>query len=300
MKLIQYVDILSAARKGGKIFTDEKYILTPLAKEALKSHNVKILGGGHSMRKIIIAGNWKMNKTTDESSALSEKILAGIGKLEGRIVVICPPFTSLEAVRRSVKDKEGVYLGAQNLFYEESGAYTGEVSAAMLKSAGCDFVIIGHSERRQYFGETDEIINKKIKRALEKELTPIVCVGETLVERESQRQFTVVKKQITGALAGLEKKDIEKIVIAYEPVWAIGTGKTATPSSAQEMHEFIRKRLQEVADAECAQKISILYGGSMNPANVKGLLESPDIDGGLIGGASLKAEDFLKLIYYDA
>ncbi|MBA3052210.1 MAG: triose-phosphate isomerase [Candidatus Omnitrophota bacterium] len=253
------------------------------------------------MRKIIIAGNWKMNMSNEEAVKLSRAVASGLGDLSsrGRIAVMCPPFTALNSVAPSISGAKGLYLGAQNMFYEDNGAYTGEVSADMLLSCGCSFCIIGHSERRKYFGETDETVNKKAKKALEKSLTPVICVGETLEERESSRAFNVVKKQITGALQGISKEDIAKVVIAYEPVWAIGTGKTASPEQAQSMHAYIREQIAGLSDGVVAQSVSILYGGSMNPSNVKGLLECTDIDGGLIGGASLKAEDFLKLVHFD-
>jgi len=301
MKLIRYEDILSAARRGGKLFAEGKYLLTPLAKEALKRHNVEILSGGSSMRKIIIAGNWKMNMSNDNALKLSKAVAAGLGDISsrGRIAVMCPPFTALTSVAPSLSGAKGLYLGAQNIFYEDKGAYTGEISADMLISCGCTFCIIGHSERRKYFGETDETVNKKVKKSLEKSLTPIICVGETLEERESSRAFNVVKKQVMGALNGMSKEDIAKVVIAYEPVWAIGTGKTASPEQAQSMHAYIREQLAGLSDASVSQAVPILYGGSMNPANVKALIECPDIDGGLIGGASLKAEDFLKLVHFD-
>lgn len=253
------------------------------------------------MRKIIIAGNWKMNMSNEDAVKLSLAVASGLGDLSsrGRIAVMCPPSTALSSVASSISGSKGLYLGAQNMFYEDKGAYTGEVSADMLLSCGCSFCIIGHSERRKYFGETDETVNKKAKKALEKSLTPLICVGETLEERESHRELSVVKKQITGALQGISKEDISKVVIAYEPVWAIGTGKTASPEQAQSMHAYIREQIAGLSDASVSQRVSILYGGSMNPANVKGLLECTDIDGGLIGGASLKAEDFLKLVHFD-
>ncbi|MFH1352162.1 MAG: triose-phosphate isomerase [bacterium] len=303
MKVVTYADILSASRKDKKVFTGGKYIITPLAKEAQVRHGVKILAGGKSMRREIIAGNWKMNKTAEEAESLARGIADGVASRGGisvknRIVVLCPPFTALAAVREIIAGKDGVFLGAQNVYYEDKGAFTGEVSAEMLSASGCSFVIVGHSERRKYFGDTDEIINLKVKKALGKKLTPILCVGETLEEREAHRELKVVKSQLKSDLDGMGK-DTGKIVIAYEPVWAIGTGKTATPETAQKMHEFIRKEIAEITCSETAEKMSILYGGSVNPENVKQLMECPDIDGGLIGGASLKAADFLKLVYYD-
>jgi len=303
MKVVTYADILSASRKDKKVFTGGKYILTPLAKEALHRHGVKILTGGKSMRKEIMAGNWKMNNTAEEADALARGIAEGVVSRGGmpagnRSVILCPPFTALAAVGKIIAGKNGVFLGAQNVYYEDKGAFTGEISAEMLKTSGCSFVIIGHSERRKYFGDTDEIINRKVKKALEKGLTPILCVGETLAEREAHREFNVVKGQLKSDLDGLGE-DTGKIVIAYEPIWAIGTGKTATPETAQKMHEFVRKEISEISSPETAQKMPILYGGSVKPENVKQLMEGPDIDGGLIGGASLKADAFLKLIYYD-
>lgn len=302
MKVVTYADILSAAGKDKKVFVGGKYIVTPLAKEALKRHSVEILTGGKSMRKEIIAGNWKMNKTAQDAIVLSRGIADGVVArhgmpLKNRIVVLCPPFTALAAVGEVIPENNGIFLGAQNVYYEDNGAFTGEVSVEMLKTAGCSFVIVGHSERRKYFGDTDEIINIKVRKVLAKGLTPILCVGETLEERESHRELNVVKKQLNLDLKDL--KDAGKVVIAYEPIWAIGTGKTATPEIAQKMHGFIRERLLVQLGAEVAQKMSILYGGSVKPDNVKSLMEGPDIDGGLIGGASLKVEDFLKLIYYD-
>jgi triosephosphate isomerase len=253
------------------------------------------------MRKTIIAGNWKMNMNNDEAVKLAAAVSSGAGDLSarGRIAVMCPPFTALSSVKAAISGVKDLYLGAQNMFYEDKGAYTGEVSADMLVSCGCSFCIVGHSERRQYFGESDITVNKKVKKALEKSLTPIICVGETLQERESHRELSVVKKQLAGALAGISKDELSKVVIAYEPVWAIGTGRTASPEQAQAMHAYIREQLAEFSDTSVSQAVSILYGGSMNPANVRSLLGCSDIDGGLIGGSSLKAEDFLKLIHFD-
>ena len=187
-------------------------------------------------------------------------------------------------------------LGAQNMFFEDSGAYTGEISASMLKAVGCKYVIIGHSERRQYFSETDEGVNKKVKKALAAGLIPIMCIGETLEERESGREQDVVREQVTGGLKGVDIQDASELVLAYEPVWAIGTGKTASPDQAQEMHGFIRSLLEETYGKTKAAGIHILYGGSMKPSNAAELLDKPDVDGGLIGGAALKASDFLALV----
>lgn len=246
------------------------------------------------MRKRIIAGNWKMNKDVDAAVDLAQQIKSGYEKFDVD-VVLCPPFTNLYAVHQVVKDSP-VGLGAQNIFWEDSGAFTGEVSGPMLKSAGCQFVIIGHSERRQYFGETDETVNKRLNKALEHDLTPIVCVGESLEEREANETESVVETQVRGALQGFEKDQIENIVIAYEPVWAIGTGKVATPEQAQEVHKFIRDLLETMYDRELSEALRIQYGGSMKPENAAELLAQPDIDGGLIGGASLKADSFLGIV----
>ncbi len=246
------------------------------------------------MRKRIIAGNWKMNKDVEEAVDLAQQIKADYSNFDVD-VVLCTPFTDLYAVFQVIKDSP-IALGAQNIYWEDSGAFTGEISASMLKSTGCQFVIIGHSERRLYFGETDETVNKRIKKALDGELIPIVCVGESLEERETNKTEHVVETQIRGALQGLSKQDIADIVIAYEPVWAIGTGKVATPEQAQEVHKFIRNLLETLYDRELSESLRIQYGGSMKPENAAELLSQPDIDGGLIGGASLKADSFLGII----
>lgn len=209
---------------------------------------------------------------------------------------VCPPFVSLPSALTSRKPGSSVEVGAQNVHFEDNGAYTGEVSTAMLNELGCKFVILGHSERREYFGEDDTLINKKVKKALEAGLTPIVCVGEVLEERKKDMHFEVVRTQTSGSLAGLSPSDAAKIVIAYEPVWAIGTGETATPEQAQEMHSFLRSELAGLFDQSTADGICILYGGSMNPGNADELLGQPDVDGGLIGGASLKPDSFAELV----
>ncbi len=247
------------------------------------------------MRKKIIAGNWKMNKTVGEAVDLAEAIKREIGDLRDVDVVLCPPFTALKAVSDVVSGSH-IDLGAQNMHWEKSGAFTGEVSPAMLRDLYCHFVILGHSERRQYFGETDETVNRKAKAALASNLTPIVCVGETLQERESGRMAEVVTKQVKGSLAGLTAKELAQTVIAYEPVWAIGTGKTATAAQAQEVHALIRSVLAELSDAQTAQAVRIQYGGSMKGSNAKELLSQPDIDGGLIGGAALEARSFVEIV----
>jgi triosephosphate isomerase len=246
-------------------------------------------------RKRIIAGNWKMNKGVGESQTLAADIKRDLAECSEVEVVLCPPFTSLQAVADTVGET-AIKFGAQNMHWEASGAYTGEISALMLRSLYCHFVILGHSERRLYFGETDNIINKKTKAALAATLTPIVCVGETLEERQSDRQAAVVRTQITGSLEGIAPADLKKVVIAYEPVWAIGTGLTATPEQAQEMHAFIRSLLKEMSQDDVAGSVRILYGGSMKPSNASELLAKPDIDGGLIGGAALEAKSFVELV----
>jgi len=246
------------------------------------------------MRKKIIAGNWKMNKNVNEAIELSKAIQSKLDT-ENVDVVLCPPFTNLYAVHQIIKNTP-IGLGAQNLYWEDKGAYTGEISADMLKSVGCQFVIIGHSERRQYFGETDETVNKKIKKALEYDLIPMVCVGESLDQRENNETEQVVENQVRGAFEGLDKDSAEKIIIAYEPVWAIGTGKVATPEQAQEVHKLIRDLVVDLYNKDVAASMRIQYGGSMKPKNAKELLEQPDIDGGLIGGASLDADSLLGII----
>ena len=245
------------------------------------------------MRKPIIAGNWKMNNTAAEGVKLIEA-LKGLVKDANCDVVACVPFTDIPAVSEAVKGTN-IHLGAQNVHFAEKGAFTGEISASMLKEYGVEYVIIGHSERRQYFGETDETVNKRIQAALKYELKPIVCIGETLEEREGNKTEAVLEKQIKGAFAGISADDFKKIVIAYEPVWAIGTGKTATPDMAEATHAFIRKVIAGLYGA-IAEDTVIQYGGSMKPENSKELVAQADIDGGLIGGAALKADSFHDLV----
>ncbi len=245
------------------------------------------------MRKPIMAGNWKMFKNEAEAVAFAQTLKPLVCDVNDQAIVICPTFPALSKVS-DVLTNCNISVGAQNLHWEEEGAFTGEVSAAMLKSVGCTYVIIGHSERRQYFGETDETVNKKLMSALKHKLNAIVCVGETLEQREKGETFKVIEKQVKEGTKGLGVRDWGLVVIAYEPVWAIGTGKTATPQQAQEVHKFIRGLLPK----EVAQDIRILYGGSVKPENVKELMSQPDIDGGLVGGASLKVESFVKLIKY--
>jgi triosephosphate isomerase len=248
-------------------------------------------------RNYLIAGNWKMNSGSGKTAPFFNELSKMAGNVPGQVeMLICPPFVSLSEAAEAAKSIPGMHIGAQNLHFENDGAYTGEISAAMLKDAGCSHVIIGHSERREYFGETDQIIGKKIMKALENGLTPVVCVGEVLDQRKSGDHFRVVETQTRGALAGMGKADIEKIVIAYEPVWAIGTGETASPEQAQEMHAFIRKVLVEISGMDVASGIRILYGGSMKPDNAAELLGQTDVDGGLIGGASLKADSYAAIV----
>jgi triosephosphate isomerase (TIM) len=246
------------------------------------------------MRKSIVAGNWKMNKTLDEGVALAKEINGKVTD-NGVTVIVCPPFIHLTEVNK-VLTSGLVGLSAQNCADHDSGAYTGEVSPAMIKSTGAEYVIVGHSERRSYYGDTNEILKSKVELALASGLTPIFCCGEVLEEREAGNHFEVVKSQIKEALFSLSADDMKKIIVAYEPVWAIGTGKTATPDQAQEMHKEIREFLGEKYGTALADELSILYGGSCKPSNAKELFGNPDVDGGLIGGASLKADDFIGII----
>ncbi len=246
------------------------------------------------MRKPIIAGNWKMNKTTAEAKELITALAPKVKDAKCDVVV-CVPFTDIKTVAELVAGT-CIKVGAQNVAWADSGAFTGEISAAMLKEAGAEYVIIGHSERRQYFGETDATVNKRLTQALKNGLKPIVCVGETLAEREGDKTESVCKTQVAGAFAGLSSEDAAKVVIAYEPVWAIGTGKTATDEQANETIGYIRSVVKELYGAEIADGMRIQYGGSMNAKNVAGLMAQKEIDGGLIGGASLKADDFSVIV----
>ncbi len=247
------------------------------------------------MRKKIIAGNWKMNNDLNESQSLVSGIIGGLGNDDKCEVIVCPPFTSLNEVHSLVKDSP-VKLGAQNMFFEESGAYTGEISASMLKSVGCEYVILGHSERRTIFGESDEWINNKIKKAIESGLKVIFCIGETLAQREEGETDAVVKNQIINGLQNVTSENLKTVTIAYEPIWAIGTGKTASPEQAQEVHAFIRNLIEEIYSKESAENLIIQYGGSVKPDNAASLLSQPDIDGALVGGACLKPDSFLSII----
>jgi len=247
------------------------------------------------MKKKIIAGNWKMNNDLNESQSLVSGIISGLGNDDKCEVIVCPPFTSLSEVHSLVKDSP-VKLGAQNMFFEESGAYTGEISAGMLKSVGCEYVMLGHSERRTIFGESDEWINNKIKKAIESELKVIFCIGETLAQREEGVTDAVVKNQIINGVQNVTSENLKTITIAYEPIWAIGTGKTASPVQAQEVHAFIRNLIEEIYSKESAENLIIQYGGSVKPDNAANLLSQPDIDGALVGGACLKPASFLSII----
>ncbi len=248
------------------------------------------------MRPKVVAGNWKMYTDSASAQTLVHAIVDALrGASPACTVVVCPPFTALQSVHDLVRTTP-VKLGAQNLFYEEEGAYTGEISAAMLCSVGCEFVIVGHSERRQYFGDTDATVNLRVQRALAHGLRPIVCVGETLAEREANTTASVVRRQVVGGLAGIAASAMEHITIAYEPVWAIGTGRTATPMQAQEVHALIRSVIAELFSTEVAANTPILYGGSVKPDNAAALFAEPDVDGGLVGGASLDAASFANIV----
>ncbi|MBS1368599.1 MAG: triose-phosphate isomerase [Lentisphaeria bacterium] len=249
-------------------------------------------------RKVIIAGNWKMNKTAAEGKALVEALKGLVADVpaEKADIVVCPPFTTIAAVAEAIKGSN-IKLGAQNIHWAANGAFTGEIAADMLKELGVEYVIIGHSERRQYFGETDETVNKRVKAALAAGFTPIVCVGEMLEDRESGKTEKVLFTQLEGGLAGLGKDEMAKVVIAYEPVWAIGTGRTATPEMAEETHNYIRMTLNDMFGREIGEGVRIQYGGSMKADNAKELVAQRNIDGGLIGGAALVADSFSKLIH---
>ncbi len=248
-------------------------------------------------RKPILAGNWKMNKSRQESADLAKALVASVGDVTEAEVVICPVYTSLDAAIDAVKGSN-IKVGAQNCHFEETGAYTGEISVAMLKEVGVEYIIIGHSERRQYFNETDKDINAKAKSIYKHGLIPIICVGETLEEREGNKTADVVSTQIKGCLADLPADKVAASVIAYEPVWAIGTGKTASKEQAQEVHAIIRKLVAELYDDATAEAVRIQYGGSVKPNNIGELMEQPDIDGALVGGAALDAESFTGIVKF--
>lgn len=248
------------------------------------------------MRKKIIAANWKMNMTQGEAADFVATFLLELGDSSDVEVVIVPPFTAIAAVNGALEQAQHVKVGAQNMHWERSGAFTGEISPAMLRDLFVRYVVLGHSERRALFGETDEIVNRKVRAALEAMLRPIVCVGETLEERGRGDVEKILTRQLRGSLAGLSAKELHEAVIAYEPVWAIGTGKTATAEEAQEAHAFIRRTLGEIADDATADKIRIQYGGSVKPDNARTLMAQPDIDGALVGGASLDPRSFAQIV----
>lgn len=245
-------------------------------------------------RRPLMAGNWKMNKTVAEALALVSQLKSALLPVTDREVLVCPPFTALPAVAGILRGS-GVMWGGQNMSEQASGAYTGEISAAMLKDVGCTHVILGHSERRSLYGETDVLVNKKTRVALDQGLVPVVCVGETLQEREASRTWDVLKTQLRGSLGGVDPQKVATLVVAYEPVWAIGTGKTASPQQAQEAHAFLRQEAKALYGPAWAEGLRILYGGSVKPDNIDDLMRQADIDGALVGGASLKAEDFIRI-----
>jgi len=247
------------------------------------------------MRKKIIAGNWKQNKTSLEAIGLVNELKRALVDITAVDIVVCPPFTALADVH-DLLSESNIALGAQNMFWEDAGAFTGEIGAPMLKDLDVQYVIVGHSERRQYFNETDATVNKRIQAALRHQLTPIVCVGENLNERETNKTFQVIQSQCEGSLANLTAEEAKQLVLAYEPVWAIGTGKTATPQQAQEVHAFIRQLLEKMFGVAVANEVRIQYGGSVNDQNAISLLSQPDIDGALVGGASLKTASFSAIV----
>lgn len=248
------------------------------------------------MRLFLIAGNWKMNGGPAEAQKLLTSLKGNLSNgVEEVEALVCPPSVSLTTAA-GILDGSAIKLGAQNVHSKDNGAYTGEVSTQMLAEAGCEYVIVGHSERREYFGETDEVVNAKTHKIIDAGLKPIICVGETLDQRKENVHAEVVEKQVQAALSGVDGEAAQQVVIAYEPIWAIGTGETATPEQAQEMHKLIRSVLETAYDHEVADTTRILYGGSMKPHNAQELLQQPDVDGGLVGGASLKADSFAEII----
>jgi triosephosphate isomerase len=250
------------------------------------------------MRVPFIAGNWKMHKTIEEAVVLAKELVAKIKNETGKKIMIAPPFTALYAVSSVIKES-AVLLGAQNMAAEEKGAHTGEISVHMLKDVGVSYIILGHSERRHVYGEKDQLINKKVKLALSKDVNVILCVGETLEERERGIAEKVVEEQLVNGLEDVEIQSLKQITIAYEPVWAIGTGKTATPEDADAMHEYIRKVITNLYDKQTAAALIIQYGGSVKPQNIKGLMAKENIDGALVGGASLESDTFLPIVQFD-
>ena len=248
------------------------------------------------MRKKIIAANWKMNMTQGESERFVDSFLRDSGEIDDVEVVIIPPFTAIAKVTEALGRAHNVKVGAQNMYWEKSGAFTGEISASMLRDLFVHYVVLGHSERRTLFGETDEMVNRKVRAALEAKLRPIVCVGETLDQRDKGNVEKILSIQLRGSLAGLKPKELQDTVIAYEPVWAIGTGRNATPQQAQEAHAFIRRILREMFDDTTADRVRIQYGGSVKPENARELMSQPDIDGALVGGASLDPRSFAQIV----
>jgi triosephosphate isomerase len=248
------------------------------------------------MRKKIVAANWKMNMTQAESARFVQSLLLDLGDITDVEVVILPPFTAIAKVMEALGASQGIKVGAQNMHWEPNGAFTGEISAALLRDLLVRYVVLGHSERRRYFGETDEIVNRKVRAAHEATLRPIVCVGETLEQRDKGNVEKILSIQLRGSLKDLSDKELQETVIAYEPVWAIGTGRNATPDQAQEAHAFIRHTLREMSDETTADRIRIQYGGSVKPENARDLMVQPDIDGALVGGASLDPRSFAEIV----
>src|SRR5437660_1974374 len=248
------------------------------------------------MRKKIVAANWKMNMTQAESARFIESLLLDLGDITDVEVVIVPPFTAIVKVTEALGKSQNIKVGAQNMYWERNGPFTGEISAALLRDLFVHYVVVGHSERRTLFGETDEIVNRKVHAAHEATLRPIVCVGETLAQRDKGNVEKILSIQLRGSLAGLGEKELQETVVAYEPVWAIGTGRNATPEQAQEAHAFIRHTLREMSDETSADRIRIQYGGSVKPENARELMSQPDIDGALVGGASLDARSFAQIV----
>jgi len=246
------------------------------------------------MRKPFIAGNWKMNKTIKESIELANGLKRELIDLNGVDILVCPPYTALSDIADILVDSN-IGLGAQNVSWQKEGAFTGEISVRMLNDAGCRYIIVGHSERRKYFSENDEIVNKKIKAVLSGNLTPIFCLGETLEERESNQTMNVIQKQLEGGLSGLDQESVSQLIIAYEPVWAIGTGKTASPDQAQQVHQFIRNWIKSNYSEEVSEELKIIYGGSVKADNTKELMQKVDIDGALVGGAALEIDSFAQI-----
>jgi len=248
-------------------------------------------------RRPLIAGNWKMFKTGQEAGETARKLVELVAGVSDKDIMIAPPFTALSIVSEVIQNSN-VSLGAQNLFWESEGAYTGEISSAMLTSAGCEYAIIGHSERRQHFGETDETVNNKLNSAIQNGLIPILCIGESEEQRDANETFSILDKQIKKGLEGFSPESLKTLVIAYEPIWAIGTGKTATSDQAQEVHKFLRDSLEKLFNSSLSDSIRILYGGSVKPDNITELMGMIDIDGALVGGASLQAESFSQIVNF--